>query len=427
MNDTSEDEFGENAENFNAHDFLNMDIQDLKERVRLFSSNFNTIVKTGFVFRKVHGVVSKKTKVENSVTKEINELYMLGSNNYLDLAVEPSVIKRTKNAIDQFGVGCGGPAALNGYSSIHRELELKLAKSRGTEDCIIFTSGYSANIAWPPALLQENDYLIYDNQSHGSLFDAIKLGNFKAQSFPHNDLVYLEKRLRRIKEKSSKANVIVSVEGVYSMDGDLAPLKEIQALCKQYNCMLNIDDAHGSGVMGNLGKGTQEHFGLTNKIDIILGTFSKTYTSTGGFIAASKDIVDYLRVFGHSYIFSASLAPSVVGTVLGCLEFIEQHPERVANLHKNVDYFVSGLNELGFSAQSDSAIIPIFIDPSISLRKLVAAFHEEGIFVNGIEYPSVPKTRQRLRISMMATFTQDELNEILEVFKKLGTQFGLIK
>lgn len=428
LNDQNLDDFdyGENAEHFDVHSFSQRDIPNLKERTKIFSSEVRKIISRGFVFRKVHGKVGKKTLIEDNRSGEVKELFMLGSNNYLDLAGEKEIQDKVIKAVLDFGTGCGGPALLNGYTTLHRKLELKLAEIKGTEDSILFSSGYSTNIGWTTGLLGKKDLLIYDFQNHGSLYDGMRMGDFEAIPFPHNDVVTLESRLKKAKEKQTYDNIIVCVEGVYSMDGDLSPLDKIYEVCKKYDVMLAIDDAHGSGVMGYAGHGTQNHFKLDGKIDIIMGTFSKAYTTTGGFVAASRDIVDYLRINGNSYIYSASLTPAVVATVLGCIEFLEKNPSRVEALHANTKYFVKHLNQLGFKTKSDSAIIPIMISKDISMRDLVYRFHQEGIFVNGIEYPSVPKNRQRLRLSMMATFSIEELNFMLSKFELIGKEFKLI-
>lgn len=418
--------FEENAENFDASTLVDTYIPDLKKRMRTFGHWIKAVKSKGFLLRQVHGIVTKKTLVENPVTGKVDELLMLGSNNYLDLAVEPYVIKRTLEAIEKYGVGCGGPPLLNGYTSMHRELELKLAHSKGCEDSILFSSGYSANLGWVTGLLDKDDYLVYDMQSHGSLFDGMKMGEFQSIPFLHNNAKNLESRLEKLRAREPDANVIVCVEGVYSMDGDISPLDEIKPVCDKYNAMLSIDDAHGTGVMGVGGHGTQEHFNLQGEVDICMGTFSKALTCSGGFVAGSKDMADYLRIYGNSYLYSATIAPSIVGTVLGCLEFIDKNPGRVKLLHENTQYLAKGLRDLGFKAESQSAIIPILIPKEYSMRELVYRFHEEGIFINGIEYPSVPRNKQRLRLSMMATFDKKELDYVLQVFEKVGREYKLI-
>lgn len=415
-----------NSENFDATTLIDQHIPNLKNRMSFFNSNFQHILDSGFVFRKVHGPVTKYTLVEDSKTKKIDKLLMLGSNNYLDLAVEPYVINKAKEAIEKFGVGCGGPAALNGYTILHRELELKLAKSKGCEDAILFSSGYAANLGWVTGLLGKDDYLVYDMQSHGSLFDGMRMGEFQTIPFLHNSESNLENKLIKIRNREPDANVIVCVEGVYSMDGDLSPLDKIYPICQKYNALICIDDAHGTGVTGKFGKGTQEHFNLQGQIDICMGTFSKSLTCTGGFVAGSKDMANFLRIYGNSYIYSASLSPVVVGTVLGCLEFIEKNPERVQQLRDNTIYLVEELLKLGFNARSESAIIPIFMPKEVPMREIVYRFQQEGIFVNGIEYPSVPRNKQRLRLSMMATFNEEDLNFVIQKFEKIGKEFNLI-
>jgi len=349
---------------------------------------------------------------------------MLGSNNYLDFANEPYIINKTIQAICEYGIGCGGPPLLNGTTSLHRRLEGRLAAMKGTEDAMVYSSGYAANVGWATGLLNEGDFLVYDWQSHASLHDSVKMGKFTGVRFLHNDMEDLDLQLTTVRRNSPKGNVVVCVEGVYSMDGDIAPLPEIKALCKKHRALLCIDDAHGTGVLGKNGHGTQEHYDMMGEVDIIMGTFSKSFGVTGGFIASSKKIIDYLRFFSRSYMFSASLPPSVASSVIAGMEFMDMHPERVQQLHENVEYFVNGLRKAGFSVVCHSAIIPLLVPEQYNVLKLVNMLHREGVFVNGVMYPAVPKDRQRLRISMMATFTKEELDfavsKILFVAKKIG-------
>jgi 8-amino-7-oxononanoate synthase len=376
--------------------------------------------------REIVGKIGKKTLVRNPQNGKVEDLLMLGSNNYQDLSNHPHVVDSVIKAILEFGVGCGGPQLLNGNTDLHIKLQKKLAQSKGLEDCILFGTGYAANVGWTTALLSENDWLVYDIQSHGSLYDGIKMGDFKHTPFFHNDCESLKKRLSKIRDTDKKATIIVCVEGVYSMDGDVAPLVQIRKVCDQFNALLCIDDAHGSGVMGESGHGTQSHFGLNGLVDLCMGTFSKAYSVTGGYVTGKKYLIDYMRVNARSHLFSASLPPSTCAAVIAGMEVLEQEPERIAKLHENSSYMAKKLTEAGFKASTESAIIPILIPQEFSMRDLVVALHQEGLFVNGIEYPSVPRSRQRLRISMMSTFTKEEIDFAVEKMIKVGKQFGVL-
>ena len=259
----------------------------------------------------------------------VKSMLMFGSNNYLGLANHPYIKEFVKRIINRMGVGIGGPPLLNGYTILHRELEERLAALKGCEDALIFSSGYGANVGLITALLNNNDVVLHDRYSHASFADGIKMSGVRAVHFPHNDVEELEKYLTRINVNESK-NIFVGVEGVYSMDGDIAPLNRIVPLCKQNNAILILDDAHGTGVMGKTGRGTAEHFGFEGNIDISMGTFSKTFAASGGFVAASKPVINYLRFFARSYMFSASLPPTVIATILAGLDVIEKEPELIA-------------------------------------------------------------------------------------------------
>jgi glycine C-acetyltransferase len=414
-------------ENFNAGDFLEMEFNSLDEKADAFSYNLTeSCFKTGFLMREVCGNIGKHTLVKNPRTGFVEELLMFGSNNYLDIAQESYIVDRAIDAIRKFGVGCGGPQLLNGNTSLHIALQNKIAEIKGTESAMLFSSGYSANLGWPNALLGENDWLVYDLQSHGSLYDSMKTKQFNTMPFSHNDSHALSKRLERIRSTHPKSTIIVCVEGVYSMDGDIAPLDKFRAVCDQFDALLCIDDAHGSGVLGATGHGTQEHFNLTGKIDLCMGTFSKTYCVTGGYVAGKKHLIDFMRVNARSSLFSASLPPYTVATVLAAIEFIEKNPSRVKQLRDNAQYFATQLKNAGLNASTESAIIPVFIPQEHCIKSIVAELHDEGVFINGIEYPSVPKNKQRLRLSMMATFTKEELDFAISKILKVARRRNII-
>jgi 8-amino-7-oxononanoate synthase len=357
---------------------------------------------------------------------------MFGSNNYLGLTTHPHLIEAVKRAVDEFGVGMGGPPLLNGMSSLHRKLEARIAQFKGSEDALLFASGFQAQLGWVNGLLRDDDVLICDELVHASLYDAIKLVSVgtrvRAFTFKHNNCEDLEKRLVKCQQLETANRLIyVAVEGVYSMDGDLAPLPAIRELCDRYGAILVVDDAHGTGVMGKKGTGTDEHFGLKGRIDVTMGTFSKALGVTGGFITASREVIEYLRFFARSYMFSASLSTPVVAAILAGFDIIEQEPERISQLRANSNYLLQQLQASGFQASSDSAIIPVRIPAEIAIRTLAWRFHQEGIFVNSVEYPAVPLNAQRLRISVMATHTREDLDTFIHVCKNLDREFSIVR
>lgn len=414
------------AEDFSVEDFLKPGWETLEAKLSFFSPYFRKLRAEGALMREAQGPAGAHMHYADPGAPDgSREVLQFGSNNYLGLANEPELIEKTIAAVREFGIGCGGPPLLNGYTRLHRELEQRLAALKGAEDALLYSSGYSANVGWQSALLSRKDVLIYDSLSHASLHDGIKMGTFKAIPFAHSNPEDLRKRLMEVRYESPYTNVIVAVEGLYSMHGDTPPLREVRQLCDKFGALLAVDDAHGTGVLGKAGHGIQEACGLEGKVDLILGTFSKVFAVAGGFIAGSNELVDFLRFYSRSYMFSASLPTPTVASVLAGLDFLEAHPERVDQLRANVDYLVAGLRGAGFDVEGHSAIIPLGVPERVSMQKLVWRLHEEGVFVNGITFPAVPKSKQRLRISMMATFNEADLDRAVEVFTRVLGEFGL--
>lgn len=431
--ETSKTTSSQHSENFSLRDFFDTQAGPLSERVLPFVNYLRQSMHQGKALysREIQGPASNRVLINDPLTRQSKEMIMLGSNNYLGLANHPYVKEKVKAAIDTYGVGMGGPPLLNGMSSLHRELEKKLAALKGAEDCMLFASGFQANLGWVNGLLRDGDLLLYDELNHASLYDGIQLTlssvKAKAFRFKHNDVDHLKKLLERaqVGNTDARRQIFVAVEGVYSMDGDLAPLREIRALCDEFDAVLVVDDAHGTGVMGETGRGTAEHFGLEGKIDLSMGTFSKSFGTTGGFLCGAQPVIDYLRYFSRSYLFSAHLPPPIVATVLAGLEVIAEEPQRIRKLHENSAYLEAGLNSLGFKVKRNAAIIPIMIPERVDFRLLSRRFHEEGIFLNSVEYPAVPLNEQRLRLSVMATHTREDLDTVCAVFKKLRDEFHL--
>ena len=415
------------SENFSLRDFLPLPDQGLDAQVAAFSHHYRLAAGDGelLYMRELQGPADAVVTVADPATGAPREMIMLGSNNYLGLANHPAVKSAVKEAVDAYGIGCGGPPLLNGTSRLHRELERQLAALKGCDDAVLFTSGFLANLGWVTALLRPQDVVIYDEYSHASLFDAIKLARCKSQFFAHNDMQELEAILASTRQRSPQANLVVSVEGVYSMDGDLAPLPEVRALCDRYGAWLMVDDAHGTGVMGASGAGTAEHFGV-HRVEIAMGTFSKAFGTAGGFIAGSQALIDYLRFFARSHMFSAALPHPVVASVLAGLAVMREEPWRRERLHENAAYLAEGLRGLGLAIDYESAILPLIVPVGVDLRALTRRVHEEGLFVNAIEAPAVPADAQRLRISLMATHERTHLDRAISVLSRVGREVGLL-
>lgn len=417
------------SENFSLRDFLPLPKQSFEAQIEAFSHHYRSAEAQGDVLymRELQGPADAVVPVKDPLTGTVREMVMLGSNNYLGLANHPAVKDAVKAAVDAFGVGCGGPPLLNGTSSLHRRLEERLAALKGCEDALLFSSGFLANVGWVTGLLRPQDILIYDEFSHASLFDAMKLARCRSQFFSHNDTNELEQILEATRARSPEANIVVAVEGVYSMDGDLAPLSIIRALCDRHRAWLMVDDAHGTGVMGPGGAGTSKHLGLRpDQVEIQMGTFSKAFGTVGGFIAGSKALVDYMRFFARAHMFSAALPHPVVATVLAGLDVMAAEPWRQERLHDNAAYLAAGLRALSLEVIHESAIIPVIVPAHVPLRTLTRRLHEEGLFCNAIEAPAVPADKQRLRLSVMATHTREHLDAAIATIGRVGREVGLV-
>lgn len=351
------------------------------------------------------------------------KMLMFGSNNYLGFANHPYIKEYVKKVIDKYGIGIGGPPLLNGYTKIHKELEERIASLKGAEDALIFSSGYGANVGLVSALVGPEDYVIYDQYSHASFYDGMKMCNARGIYFLHNNIQNLKAKLEDAKDINPK-NIYVGVEGVYSMDGDIVSLDEVIALCKQFDAILLVDDAHGTGTIGEHGGGIGDYYGLENEIDVIMGTFSKSFAVTGGFVASSKPVIDYLRFFARSYMFSASISPVTIASVIAGMDLLENDPSILSSLKSNVKYASNLLNRIGFKVSAETPIIPLRVPVEMNIRDAAYKFHQRGIFINSIEYPAVPVSQQRFRISITANHTKEDINKLVEVVEEIWNDFN---
>lgn len=351
------------------------------------------------------------------------KMIMIGSNNYLGLTNHPKVKEAAINAIKKYGTGCAGSRFLNGTLDIHVELEEKLARFMRKEAALIFTTGFQVNLGVISSLIGKDDVVIIDKMDHASIVDGCRLSFGEVKRYKHNDIDDLE---RVLKESEGKPRLVV-VDGVFSMEGDIVKLPEVVALCKKYGTRLMVDDAHGIGVLGLTGRGTAEHFGLENEVDMIMGTYSKSLASIGGFIAGQKDVINYIKHFGRSFIFSASPPPASVAAVSAAIDIIESEPERREQLWKNTNKMLKGFKELGFDiGVAETPIIPVIVGEDELAFKFVMMLQEEGVFANVAVSPAVPPGKALIRTSYMATHTDEHLDRVLEAFKKVGKALGVI-
>ena len=372
------------------------------------------------------GIYPYFRKIESDQDTEViidgKPVLMFGSNSYLGLTNHPEVKAAAIAAIEKYGTGCAGSRFLNGTLDSHIELEKRLAEFAGKEDAIIFSTGFQVNLGVISCLLGREDYIIWDALNHASIIEGIRLSPAKSLRYKHNDMEALERRLKQCDPDRIK---LIVIDGVFSMEGDLCNLPEIIRLSKQYGAQVMVDEAHGFGVLGDHGRGVCNHFGLTKDVDLIMGTFSKSFASIGGFIAGSKTTINYLRHHARSYIFSASNTPAATAAAHKSLEIMLREPERVQALQEKTAYSLDRFRKLGFEIGNTSTpIIPLYIRDNEKTFRITAQLYEEGVFVNPVVAPAVAPEDTLIRFSLMATHTYEQIdraiNAIERVFKAQG-------
>ncbi len=340
------------------------------------------------------------------------KILMFGSNSYLGLTNHPKLKEAARKAIDKYGTGASGSRLMNGNLDLHEELELKLAEFVGKPAATVFSTGFHANIGTIPALAGRNDVLLIDEKSHASIIEGSRLAFSKLFKFKHNNMESLEKILQRMDPDQFK---LIVTDGVFSMEGDVAPLDKIIELAEKYNAAVMLDDAHGMGIMGEGGKGTASHFGLTDETDVIMGTFSKSLASIGGFVASDFNTINYLKHTARALIFSAGIPPASAATVIAALDVIKEEPERIERVWTNTRYAKKCLAEEGFeTGNSASPIVPIFVGENVKTYEMASLLTKHGVYVNPVVHPAVEKDKAILRFSLMATHTKEQIDRAVE-------------
>lgn len=353
------------------------------------------------------------------------KMLMLGSNSYLELTTHPHIKARAIEAINRYGTGCSGSRFLNGTLPIHLELERRLADLVGKESALIFPTGFQTNTGVISTLVHRGQFILSDKLNHASIVDGCQISLGKVIRYNHSDMRDLERRLAQLPEGAGK---LIVTDGIFSMEGDICKLPEIVCLAKQYAAQVMVDDAHATGVLGKGGAGTAAHFGLTDDVDLIMGTFSKSFAAIGGFIASSERVNNYLKHCSRPYMFSASASPASVAAVLGALDVIEQEPERIERLWENARLMKGGLDALGFdTGESETPIIPVVLGDLEPCFQVWQFIQKAGIFVNPIVPPAVPPGRCMLRISVTAGHTRKQIKWALEKFGQAARRFGYSK
>ncbi len=352
------------------------------------------------------------------------ERIMIGSNNYLGLTYHPEVLKSAKNATDYYGSGCTGSRFLNGTLDLHEELEGNLADFMKTEATLVFSTGYQTNLGVISTIVGKGDYVIMDKLNHASLVDGALLSFGDIVRYKHNDISDLRRVLSKLEEDAGK---LIVVDGVFSMEGDIAPLPDIIEIAREFNARIMVDDAHAVGVLGEHGRGTAEYWGVEDDIDLIMGTFSKSFACIGGFIAGRSKIIDFLRHNSRSFMFSASMTPSSVATVLSALDVIQKEPDRREHLWEISRYMWEGYRKLGYNiGHTETPVVPVIIGDNIKTFMLWKALYKDGVYTNAVVSPAVPEKSSLLRTSYMATHSFDQMDQVLDRFKYHGKKLEII-
>ncbi len=363
------------------------------------------------------------------VVMEGREVIMAGSNNYLGLSWDPRVKEAAIAATRKWGTSCSGSRLLNGTLALHEELETRLARFVGKEKALCFTTGYQTNLGGISALLEKGQHIFSDKLNHASIMDGIFLstgmrGNIRVHRYLHNNMESLQKFLA---EEPADAPKLVATDGVFSMEGDIVKLPRLKELCLQYGARLYLDEAHALGVLGNTGRGTEEHYGISGSADILMCTFSKSFGSLGGFLAGEGDVIDYIKHVARPLLFSASMPPATIASVGACLEIIEKEPERVRRLQEIARTMVKGFKSLGFDiGAAETPIVPLLIGDMEKTLLFWRALFDGGVFTNPILSPAVPPDSTLIRTSYMAIHTDEELERILEIAGREGKKLGII-
>ena len=351
------------------------------------------------------------------------EVVLMCSNNYLGLADHPRLLRAAKEAIDRYGTSAVASRLVSGTMTLHEELEAALARFKGTQAALVFNCGYMANVGIVSSLLGPEDVVFSDELNHASIIDGCRLSRARVVVFPHKDMNALEALLKR--EKGRRRMIVV--DGVFSMDGDIAPLPDMVELAEDYGALLMVDEAHGTGVLGERGAGTVEHFGLTDRVPIQMGTLGKALGGFGAYVAGSDVLREYLINRARSFIFTTALPPADMAVALEAVRIVWEEPQRRRRLHQNVVHLVDGLKFLGFQVTNQgTAIIPVIIGPEDKTMDMSTKLLEYGVFVAGIRPPTVPPGTSRLRVTVMATHAQEDLDKALEAFERAGKEVGVI-
>ena len=408
---------------------IELERKPFRERLDFQYSFYLKELDEGYMMgREGYGPVDRTMKYRDLNSDEFREVLVFGSNSYLGFSNNDYIKNKVKEAVDTYGIGTGGSPAFSGYTRQHRDLELRLAKLADHEDAVLLPGGYMANLCWVNGLMNKNDIIIYDKNSHASVINAIKMTGVPFYSFDPEDLNAFKILLRKVIEKNGKDTQIFStVEGVRSIDGKIIELREYIDICKENDVIIILDDAHGLGTVGPTGKGTLEHLGLMGEVDLRMSTCSKAIGAQGAFVSGSKELIFLLRNFSYPYVFTSGLAQPTIAAISAALDLLEQDPSCVQKLKENVKYMQDSLEYAGLKIiRGDSGIIPIFFKKDQVVRYINKDLYRKGLFANIMEYPMVPPGLERLRLSIMATHTKEEMDKAVSLIVDTAAEYGAL-
>ena len=407
-------------------DFYSLEGKDIFQTAREFQNYINWLYQHEYYYpRRISYTGSNpRMDIHDIYTGEKKEMINFSANDYLNLVKHPKTIQSGVDAVKKYGTGAGSVPILAGTLDLHVELEKKLARFKHCEDSIIYTSGFGSNMGTLLAMLKKDDLAVIDQYAHASIADGC-IGT-TLRTFKHNDMNSLEK-IMKINSRMNYKTKIICVDGVYSMDGDIANLPEIVTIARQYNAYVYVDDAHATGVIGENGKGTAEYYHMQGQVDIVAGTLSKALGSTGGFIASNKELVNYLRFYSRPYMFSTAMTPQTAASLMTGLDVIEHEPEIRKRLWNNIYYLKNKLSNLGLDvSRSESAIFPVIMGSNLKVMQMMKYLHKNNIMVSHVSYPAVPVELSRIRISLMQGHTQEDMDYLVYHLEKKGKELGII-
>jgi 8-amino-7-oxononanoate synthase len=361
---------------------------------------------------------------DRRVTIHGKELIMLGSNNYLGLTTHPKVKEAAVRAIEKYGTGCTGSRFMNGTLDLHVKLEAELAHFYRKDACLVFSTGYQTSLGVVSSLVRKGDVAVTDKLDHASIMDGCQMSYGTVKRYLHNDMGSLDKALAQVPRDAGR---LVVVDGVFSVEGDLAPLDKMAPLARKHHARLMVDDAHSVGVMGRHGRGTAEHFGVESEVDLVMGTFSKSFATIGGYVVGEEQVITFIRHNARPMLFSAAIPPTAAATVLAALEIVKTEPERRERLWKTTRKMLAGLKSMGYDIGTTvTPIIPLHIGEMMKTLLFWRELYNAGIFANAFVPPGVPPNRSCIRTSYMATHTDDDTDKALEIFERVGKKTGVI-